>query len=61
MFTEPRANYDITPLSTTEMTITHARGSLVDGTDTLKHIERLQFADQIVAVSELGNLRRPAR
>jgi Ca2+-binding RTX toxin-like protein len=56
VFTEPRANYDITPLSTTEMTITHARGSLVDGTDTLKHIERLQFADQTVAVGDLGNL-----
>jgi hypothetical protein len=55
VFTEPRANYDITALSTTEMTITHARGSLVDGTDTLKHIERLQFADQTVAVGDLIN------
>ena len=58
VFTEPRANYDVTALSTTEMTVTHARGSLADGTDTLKHIERLQFADQTVAVGDLVN--RPA-
>ena len=55
VFSEPRANYDLTPLSTTEMTVTHARGSLADGTDTLKHIERLRFADQVVVVGGPAN------
>jgi hypothetical protein len=55
VFTEPRANYDVTPLSTTEMTVTHARGTQVDGTDTLKHVERIQFADQTVNVADLAN------
>ena len=55
VFSEPRANYDLSPLSTTEMTVTHARGSLADGTDTLKHIERLRFADQVVVVGGPAN------
>ena len=32
------------------MTVAHAGGTGADGTDTLQHIERLQFADNIVSV-----------
>jgi len=55
VFSEPRANYDLSALSTTEMTVTHARGSLADGTDTLKHVERLRFSDQTVVVGGPAN------
>ena len=55
VFTEPRANYDLSPLGTTEMTVTHARGSLADGIDTLKHVERLRFADQVVVLGGPAN------
>jgi Ca2+-binding RTX toxin-like protein len=55
VFTEPLANYDLSALSRTEMTVTHARGGLTDGTDTLKNIERLRFADQTVVVGGPAN------
>jgi Ca2+-binding RTX toxin-like protein len=36
------------------ITVTDLRG--IDGTDTLRNIERLQFADQLVVLSENGNV-----
>lgn len=53
VFSDVLANYDIEPnLSTQEMTITHVGGTATDGSDTVRNIERLQFADQLVQVTD---------
>ena len=46
-----------------EMTVVHARGTQVDGTDTLRNVERLKFADQNVEIADDPDehRRRPAR
>ena len=36
-------------------TVTHLGGTQVDGTDTLRNVERLRFADQVVAVADIPN------
>ena len=43
-FSGVRADYDITVVNG-RLTVTHARGTQLDGTDTLVGIERLRFAD----------------
>ena len=48
IFTGPRAEYDIT-FGATATTVVHARGTAVDGTDTLRNIERLRFSDGEIA------------
>jgi hypothetical protein len=55
VFSDVRANYDIVqnPDDNTKLTITHARGTATDGTDTLRNVERLTFADQTVEVNPL--------
>ncbi|WP_447764649.1 peroxidase family protein [Sphingopyxis panaciterrae] len=45
VFTDIRANYDITNNDDGTITVAHVGGTLADGTDTLRNIERLQFAD----------------
>jgi len=51
VFSGPRADYEITPgFNSTLMTVNHARGTLLDGVDTLRNIEKLQFADQVITV-----------
>jgi hypothetical protein len=51
VFSGNRADYDFVPgPSTTKMTVVHARGTLVDGTDTVRNVERLQFADQTLVI-----------
>jgi Ca2+-binding RTX toxin-like protein len=51
VFSGPRADYDITPnFNSTLMTINHARGTLADGIDTVRNIEKLQFADQTLSI-----------
>lgn len=56
VFSDVRANYDIIQgLNSSEMTIVHARGRLTDGTDTVRNVERLAFADQTVNTEAIGN------
>jgi Ca2+-binding RTX toxin-like protein len=51
VFSGPRADYDITPnFNSTLMTVTHARGTQADGIDTVRNVERLQFADTTISI-----------
>ena len=54
IFSGPRADYDIT-FGATATTVVHARGTALDGTDTLRNIERLRFADQEIANTTPAN------
>ncbi|MFW5471489.1 peroxidase family protein [Knoellia sp. CPCC 206435] len=47
VFSGPRADYDIT-FGPTSTTVVHARGTVLDGTDTLRNIEQLQFSDRTI-------------
>ena len=62
LFSGRRAEYDITPEGGARslMTVVHARGSAVDGSDTLHNVEYLQFADEVLAVPGVGTNRKPA-
>ena len=56
-FSDLRANYDITPNPDGTVTVVHARGTQTDGTDTLRNIERLHFADDgPVAVNDFATV-----
>jgi Ca2+-binding RTX toxin-like protein len=49
LFSGPAADYDITRnADNTVVTVAHTRGTALDGTDTLRNVERLQFSDGIV-------------
>ena len=76
MFSDLRANYDcITDgvatspcdLTSTGATtqVVHFGGTGADGTDTIRNIERLQFADVVAATcaddGDRGGRRRPGR
>jgi Ca2+-binding RTX toxin-like protein len=51
VFSGPRADYDITPnFNSTLMTISHTRGAATDGIDTVRNIEKLQFADVTLSI-----------
>ena len=53
--------YTITPgLSRTEMVISHVAGLATDGTDTVRNIEYLQFADQTIPVFGIGENQPPS-
>lgn len=54
VFSGPLSDYDIVPNANGSVTVTHARGTAIDGTDTLWNIEILQFADQPVSISSGG-------
>ncbi|PAL23673.1 peroxidase family protein [Sphingopyxis sp. GW247-27LB] len=45
VFSDIRANYTITNNDDGTVTVAHVGGTLLDGTDTLRNIERVQFAD----------------
>ncbi|WP_424630077.1 peroxidase family protein [Bradyrhizobium sp. SYSU BS000235] len=45
VFSDDRANYDIIANANGTITVAHARGTATDGTDTLRNIEVLRFAD----------------
>lgn len=51
VFSGDLADYDITNNSNGTITVAHARGTQTDGTDTLRNIERMRFADQEIAVN----------
>jgi hypothetical protein len=49
VFSDVRSAYDFSPALTRDrMTVVHARGTTLDGTDTLRGIERLAFADETI-------------
>lgn len=50
-FSDLRANYDITYNANGTITVAHARGTQLDGTDTLRNIERMRFSDVEIAVN----------
>ena len=50
VFSGPRADYDIT-FAPTGITVTHARGGATDGTDRIRNVEQLRFADENIAVA----------
>ncbi|UUZ74664.1 hypothetical protein LP414_20210 [Polaromonas sp. P1(28)-13] len=55
-FNDVRANYSVIDNLDGTFAVTHTGGRLTDGTDTLRNIERLQFADQSqVLVPGLNN------
>jgi Ca2+-binding RTX toxin-like protein len=45
VFSDLRANYDITLNANGTVSVAHNRGTLIDGTDTLRNIERMRFSD----------------
>lgn len=45
VFSDELGNYDITFNEDGSITVSHARGTQSDGTDTLRNIERMQFSD----------------
>lgn len=51
LFSDDLANYDITENPDGTVTVAHARGTQTDGTDTLRNIEQLQFADQTIVIA----------
>ncbi|HEV2599988.1 peroxidase family protein, partial [Sphingopyxis sp.] len=51
VFSGDLADYDITNNPNGTITVAHARGTQTDGTDTLRNIERMRFADQEIAVN----------
>ena len=48
VYADLRASYDVTRNDNGTWTVAHTRGTTADGTDTLRHIEQLQFADQLI-------------
>ena len=59
VFSDVRANYEMTDLSTTQMTVAHVRGTLIDGVDTVRNVERLTFADQTIEVAPIASNAPP--
>nr|WP_254454267.1 peroxidase family protein [Siccirubricoccus sp. G192] len=55
VYSDVRASYDITRNSDGSVTVAHTRGTAFDGTDRLRNIEELQFADQVLTI-----VNRPA-
>ena len=53
LFSGPRADYDLI-VGAGSVTVNHARGTTIDGIDTLRNIERLQFSDQTLNLGVPG-------
>ncbi len=51
IFSDLRANYDITYNANGTVTVNHARGTAIDGVDTLRNMERMRFSDVEIAVN----------
>jgi Ca2+-binding RTX toxin-like protein len=54
VFSGPLADYDITHNTDGSVTVAHTRGTALDGVDTLRNIEILEFVDQPVPVNAAG-------
>jgi hypothetical protein len=56
VYSDVRASYDVTRIGPGVVRVVHARGTAVDGTDTVRNVERLAFADETVeTVSIISN------
>ena len=51
IFSDVRANYTITGNANGTITVAHTGGSQIDGTDTLRNIERMRFLDMELPVA----------
>jgi methionine-rich copper-binding protein CopC len=49
IFSGPLADYDLT-FGASFVTVAHSRGTTIDGVDTVRNVERLQFADQTLGL-----------
>ncbi len=57
VFSGPRANYSITPnFNSTEMVVTDISAVPIDGADTVRGVEKLQFSDVTISVVPSGTL-----
>jgi Ca2+-binding RTX toxin-like protein len=54
VFSDSRANYTITQNANGTFTVSHLGGLGIDGVDTVRNIERLQFADKYVSIGAPG-------
>lgn len=54
IFSDLRANYDITYNANGTISVAHARGTQLDGTDNLRNIERMRFSDIEIGVNQLA-------
>jgi Ca2+-binding RTX toxin-like protein len=61
-FSDVRANYEVTinPNDPTLVTVVHTGGTQVDGSDTLRNVERLRFSDQTVEIADVPGNTPPA-
>jgi hypothetical protein len=61
-FSDVRANYEVTvnPNDPTRATVVHTGGTQVDGSDTLRNVERLRFSDQTVEITDVPGNTPPA-
>ncbi|MFZ6048589.1 peroxidase family protein [Pseudomonas sp. CR3202] len=56
VFSDARQNYQVTQNDDGTWTVAHTAGTQADGTDLLRNIERLQFADQTEVISGSNGL-----
>ena len=54
VYSDAIASYDIINNLDGTYTVAHARGTQTDGTDTLRNIERLSFADQLLSIVQVA-------
>ena len=58
LFSGARVDYDV--VTTADgLTVSHARGAATDGTDTVRNVEKLQFADQTVTLAVPAAMATP--
>ncbi len=63
VFSGARAEYDITFNANGTVTVAHTGGLATDGTDTIRNVERLEFADQTISLAgaDVGSSRQRHR
>jgi hypothetical protein len=59
-FSDIRANYALTNNANGTWTVSHSAGLGIDGTDTVRNVERLKFADKVVFIGLAGTCGRNA-
>ncbi|MBJ7451053.1 MAG: hypothetical protein JHC71_03090 [Blastococcus sp.] len=54
-FSDVRANYEVIPSASdpTVVTVIHSGGAGIDGTDTLRNVERAKFSDQTIEITDI--------
>jgi hypothetical protein len=61
LFSDVRANYTVTAVSTNPLVVrvAHVGGTAADGTDIVRNVERLAFADRTVDIAGIGTNEPP--